>query len=177
MFGEVGNIIGQLLSLVAVATGCIAFQMKSARSLLAIQITTALLFSAHYFLIGAMTATVLNFIGAVKLLCYYIRNKRQSKNPAIPSFFSCLVLVTSILTWDGWYSIFLMTGLFVNSIGFSFSNVQTIRKLNLIKSPLCLIYNLFVLSVGGIIHEIAVTTSTIIALIKYREKKSDEKTA
>lgn len=171
MFGETGEIIGQALSIVAVITGFLSFQMKSARGLLAFQIATALVFSAHYFLIGAMTATVLNFIGAIKLVCYYIRNKRQSKNPAIPIFFTALIIVTGILTWDGWYSAFIMTGLFVNSIGFSFSNAQTIRKLNLIKSPLCLIYNLCVLSTGGIIFEVASIVSTVIGLIKNRTKK------
>jgi len=169
MFGEAGVIVGQALSLVAVVTGFISFQMKSSRGLLAFQIATALVFSVHYFLIGAMTATVLNFIGAVKLVCYYIRNKRQSKNPAIPIFFTALIIVTSLLTWDGWYSAFIMTGLFINSIGFSFSDAQTIRKLNLIKSPLCLVYNLCVLSTGGIIFEAASILSTVIGLVKNRK--------
>ena len=91
-----------------------------------------------------MTATGLNLIGAIKCLCYYIRNKRQIKNFAIPVFFTVLIIITSLLTWDGWYSVLIMSGLVINSIGFSLSNVQIIKKLNLIKSPLCLIYNLCV---------------------------------
>ena len=47
MFGETGEIIGQALSIVAVITGFLSFQMKSARGLLAFQIATALVFSAH----------------------------------------------------------------------------------------------------------------------------------
>ena len=57
MFGEIGMIIGQGLSLVAVVTGFISYQMKSAKGILLFQIITALIFSAHYLLIGAMTAT------------------------------------------------------------------------------------------------------------------------
>ena len=38
MFGEVGIIIGQILSFVAVATGFISFQMKSAKGVLIFQI-------------------------------------------------------------------------------------------------------------------------------------------
>ena len=169
MFGEAGIIIGQILSIAAVVLGFISFQMRSAKGLLAFQIATALAFSAHYFLIGAPTACALNFISVIKLVCYYIRNKRQSTNPIIPIFFSLLILITSILTWDGWYSSFIMVGLFINAIGFALSNVQTIRKLNLIKSPLCLIYNICVFSTGGIIFEAASIVSSIIGLARDRQ--------
>jgi len=172
MFGSVGNIIGQILSIVAIITGFVSFQMKSSRRILFFHIITALIFSAHYFLIGAMTATALNFIGAIKCVCYYIRNKRNSNSLFAPLFFTALVFVTSILTWDGWYSIFIMTGLVVNSIGLTFSNPQTIRKLNLIKSPLCLIYNLIVMSSGGVVFEIATFTSTIIGIIKNQKNSN-----
>lgn len=170
MFGETGAIIGQILSFVAVLTGFISFQMKSAKGVLIFQIITAFVFSAHYFLIGAITASGLNLVGAIKCLCYYIRNKRQSKNLAVPVFFTVLIIITSLLTWDGWYSIFIMAGLVINSIGFALSNVQTIRSLNLIKSPLCLIYNICVFSTGGIIFETASIISSIIGLVRDRKK-------
>lgn len=163
-------IIGQGLSLVAVVTGFISYQMKSAKGILLFQIITALIFSAHYLLIGAMTAMALNLVAAVKCVCYYIRNQRQSKGLFVPIFFSVLVLITSILTWDGWYSALITTGLLVNAIGLSLSNPQTIRKLTLIKSPLCLIYNLCVFSTGGIIFESFSLLSVIIALIKNKKE-------
>ena len=166
MFGEAGVIIGQILSFVAVLTGFISFQMKSAKGVLIFQIITAFVFAAHYLLIGATTAAGLNLVGAVKCICYYIRNKLQSKSPVVPIFFTTLIIITSLLTWDGWYSIFIMAGLAINSIGFALSNVQTIRRLNLIKSPLCLIYNICVLSTGGIIFETASIISSVIGLAR-----------
>jgi hypothetical protein len=45
----------------------------------------------------------------------------------------------------------------------------------LVKAPLCLIYNLFVLSIGGVVYESAVLASAIIGLIKYRKTKGNEK--
>lgn len=174
MFGETGNTIGQILSLIAVVTGFISFQMKTAKGVLIFQIITALLFSAHYFLISAMTAAVLNFIGAIKCLCYYIRNKLQSSNRALPIFFTALTITTSLLTWDGWFSIFLMVGLVTDSIGFSLSNVQTIRKCTLIKSPLCLVYNICVFSIGGIIFEVSSLVSAIIGLIRGHKTEKTE---
>ena len=125
MFGEIGIIIGQILSIVAVVTGVISFQMKTSKGILFFQIITA------------------------------------------------LVVFTSLLTWDGWYSAFIMLGLLINSIGFSSPNAQIIRKLNLIKSPLCLVYNLCVSSPGGIIFETSSIISTVIGLVKNRKKTNN----
>lgn len=172
MFNDITNLIGQLLSLGAVATGFVSFQMKTAKGILSFQIVTALLFSAHYALIGAMTASALNFVAAVKCVAYYIRNKRQSQSLLLPIFFTALVFVTSLLTWDGWYSAFIMTGLLINSVGLALSNPQTIRKLTLIKSPLCLTYNILVFSTGGTIYEIAILISAILGIWKNRSNKT-----
>lgn len=176
MFGEVGNIIGQILSLIAVATGFISFQMKTPKGILSFQILTGLIFSAHYFLIGAMTATALNLVATIMGVAYYIRNNRGSKSLVTPIFFTMLVFITSLLTWDGWYSILIMAGLLINAVSLSLSNPQTIRKLTLIKSPLCLLYNIFVLSLGGGIYESATLLSSIIGLLKNRKKNTNAPT-
>ena len=139
--------------------------MKKPKGVLILQLMTALVFSAHYLLIGAMSAAGLNFISSIKCLCYYFRDKRKKKGLAIPIIFSVIITATSILTWDGWYTIFIMVGLVVLNIGLAFS-VQTIRRMNLIKSPLCLCYNICVWSIGGIVYEVATLTSSIIAIIK-----------
>ena len=170
MFNDITNLIGQLLSLAAVATGFISFQMKTSKGILLFQILTALLFSVHYVLIGAMTAAALNFVAAVKCVAYYARNKRNSQSLLFPIFFTALVFATSLLTWDGWYSIFIMTGLLVNSVGLALSNPQTIRKLTLIKSPLCLAYNVLVLSWGGILYEVAVFVSAVLGILKNKNR-------
>ncbi len=52
MFGETRMMIGQALSLVAVLTGYISYQMKKTTGILFFQILTAFFFSAHYFLIA-----------------------------------------------------------------------------------------------------------------------------
>ena len=174
MFDDITTLIGQLLSLAAVATGFVSFQMKTPRGILFFQILTALLFSGHYALIGAMTASALNFVAAVKCVAYYIRNQRNSQSLLFPIFFTVLVFVTSLLTWDGWYSIFIMAGLLVNSVGLALSNPQTIRKLTLIKSPLCLTYNVIVLSSGGTLYEIAIFVSAILGIWKNRNDKAGE---
>jgi len=61
----------------------------------------------------------------------------------------------------------LMAGLVVDTVGLAMSDAQMTRRFVFMKSPLCLVYNALVLSVGGIIYECAVLTSSLIGLLKY----------
>ena len=171
MFGDVGFFIGQALSWVAVATGFISYQMKTTKGILLFQIITAFLFSAHYLLIGATTAAIVNFTGAFSGFCYYLREKRNSKSLIVPIVFTVLIWVTGIFTWDGWYSLLLLVGLTVNGVGLAIAKPTMIRKLYLIKSPLCLAYDSIVFSTGGIVYEIATLISAVIGLWKDRRSQ------
>ena len=48
-------------------------------------------------------------------------------------------------------------------------DTQMTRRIVFVKSPLCLLYNAMVFSVGGIIYECAVLISSVIGLMKYRK--------
>jgi hypothetical protein len=166
MFGTVGMVIGQAFSLVAVLMGYISYQMKSTKGILFFQILTAVFFSVHYLLIGAMTAAAVNFMGVFSGFCYYLREKKGSRGWFVPIFFISLRWVTGILTWEGWYSLLLLTGLTVSSIGLAISKPQMIRKLYLVRAPLCLSYNIIVFSTGGMIYELATLISALIGIFK-----------
>lgn len=169
-FDNIVYIVGQFLSVLAVIIGFISFQMKTPKSMLVFQMATSLIFSAHYLLIGAMTAMALNLIAAIKYVCYYIRDRRSKKGLFEPIFFTVLVIITSLLSWDSWYSAFIMVGLVINSISFALPNAQLIRKFNLIKAPLCLVYNIAVFSTGGIFYETFTFISSIIGIFSNRKK-------
>ena len=171
MLDNILYLIGQGLGVVAVAFGFVCFQLKTTKGILLLQILTALVFSVHYLLIGAITAAGLNLLAAIKCVAYYFRDKRGSKSMVLPIFFASLVVVTSILTWEGWHSAFLMVGLIVAAIALAFSNAQSIRFAMLFKSPCCLIYNVIAMSGGGIVYECASLASVIIGIIKNRSRK------
>ena len=167
MFGEVGYIIGQVLSIVAVILGLVSYQMKTSRAILAIEIITASVFSAHYLLIGENTAMALNLLAVVQCIVYYYRDKHNKKGWVVPIIFTCLIIVTSILTWDGWYSLFIMLGLVAYSICVASQNAQIIRYAMFFKAPMCMTYNIIVFSTGGILYEAAVLISSIIGTVRY----------
>lgn len=82
-------------------------------------------------------------------------------------------VVTSILTWQGWYTVLIMTGLVVDTISLALSNPQKTRYCMLLKTLLCGAYNGIVSSVGGVIYESAVLVSSAIDVIKNRTAKEE----
>ncbi len=166
---DIAYIAGQVLGIIAVILGFISFQMKTPRGILIFQVITALVFFSHYWLIDAHTAMALNLIAAIQCVFYYFRDKRGSKSLAEPIFFTVLILVVSIITWEEWYSVFIMVGLAVNSVSLAFSDAQKIRISMFIKSPACLIYNALVMSGGGTIYECAVLISALIGTFRNRK--------
>ena len=165
--------IGQFLGIAAVVLGFISFQMKTPKGILAFQITIAFIFALHSLFIGAPGAAALNLLAAVNNILYFFRAKRGGKGWFEPIFYVVMVTVTTILTWEAWYSIILMLGLYGTAVGLSLSDPQNTRKVMLVKAPLCLIYNAFVLSIGGVVYESAVLLSAIIGLIRNRKKPLD----
>jgi len=174
MFDDIPYLLGQLLGVAAVVFGFISFQKKTPGGIIFWQMATALAFSFHYLLIGAITGTALNAIAAVKGICYYIRDKKGSKSPLIPIIFSIIAIITTALTWQAWYSVFILAGVLINALAFAFLPPQKVRYCMLVKAPVTMLYNIFVFSLGGIIYESIVFISSVIGIFRFREKgKSD----
>lgn len=168
--GNLGYLIGQALGIIAVILGFISFQRKTQFGIIVSQCVTALVFSAHYLFISAPTAVALNFLSAVICVVFAFRNKSQRKSISEVIINSVLITVAGVLTWENIYSLFLIAGLVVSTVSLSFSNPQNTRRAMFIKSPLCIIYNIAVSSMGGVIFECVVIISSIIGLIKNKKE-------
>lgn len=173
---DITQIIGQAFGLAAVVFGFISFQKKTPGGIIVWQLATAVAFSLNYLLIGAMTGMALNAIAAVKGVLYYIRDKKGSKSLLIPIIFCLVAILTTVLTWESWYSVFILIGVLINAIAFAVFPPQTTRYCMLVKAPVTLLYNVFVFSLGGIIYESSVFISSVIGIIRFRKSKGCEKT-
>ena len=173
MFDNVMYILGQVLGVVAVILGFVSFQMKTPKGILIFQMIVAAVFALHYLLIGAFTAVALNALAAVQNLCYYFRNKKGSKSLVIPIVFVSLVIIASAITFTDWRSAIIMAGVAAGSVSLAMSDPQKIRAAMFVKSPICLIYNALVLSIGGVVYECAVLVSSAIGFFRNRTPKNN----
>ena len=164
-------IIGQLLGVVAIILGIISYQVKTDKKLLFVLMLNGAVFAVHYYLLGAMPAAVMNTIGVVRNIVYYGKDKKFYNPVLIPAIFAVIMGVMGLLSWQGPESILVIAGLVINTVCVSFKNPQNIRKSILVTSPMVLVYDAYAGSIGGVIYEAMVVVSSIIGIIRYKNKK------
>lgn len=167
-------IIGQIFGAIAVVLGFVSYQVKTQKMMLLMQAITALVFIIHYLLIDAMSGMALNIVALIRNFAYSRKDIKIFSGKACPIFFAVVMGVIGILSWQAWYSVFVVAGLVINSVCMSFKNPQNIRKSILVSSPLVLIYDIFVVSVGGAIYESVAIVSALLGIFRFRKENENQ---
>ena len=165
--------IGQIFGFVAVILGFSSYQVKTRKKLLFLQILTTLVFSIHYFLIGATTGMVMNAAGILRNIVYYNKDKKFYNGKLFPIVFVILMTLLGAYSWQGIHSILIVAGLAINTYCMSFDNPQNVRKSILVTSPMVLIYDIIEFSIGGAIYETIVIISSIIGILRFRKNRKN----
>ncbi len=163
-------IAGQALGFVAVALGVLSYQMKTQRRLLWLKLGNSIVSTLHYLLIGAISGMALNLVGPVKYLFYLRRNAQGGKGKLVPILFTLITAAVGIISWREWYSVFVFSGMVIHAFCMSFSDPQKVRISLLITSPLVIVYNIFVLSISGVVYESVAIVSAVIGIIRHRKR-------
>ena len=164
------QIIGQTVGILAVACFFISFQFNTKKGILVSQTAAVALFSLHYFLIGATAGMLLNIVSIIRNVIYYHRDKKYLSSKVIPFVIATVVTVLGLLSWQGWHTLLFTAGLVINNFFLAFGTPNGLRKSILVSSPMILIYNAAVFSVGGIINELFCIISSVIGMVRYRKK-------
>jgi len=170
---SIAQVVGQGMGMLAVVLGFACFQMRTQKKLLILQTLSIVAFCLHYYLIGAVSGLVTNIIGIVRNMAYYHREKGVFSGRWVPVFFAILLGVGGLFSWEGFETLFVVAGVVIHTLCLSLKDPQMIRRSVLVSSPLLLIYNILVLSIGGIVFEAAAILSSLIGLWRCsREKKA-----
>ena len=172
---EIFFIIGQVLGFVAVALAILSYQMKTQRRLLFLKLGNAVVNAVHYLFIGAISGMALNLVSPVKYLVYLKRNSKGSNDKVIPILFTLITAAVGIITWTEWYSVFVFSGMVIHAFCMSFSDPQKVRISLLFTSPMVIVYNIFAMSISGVVYETVAIVSAVIGIVRYRKKKNTEK--
>ncbi len=163
------EIIGQIISVIAVIVSFITYQMKSSRGIfITLSIATGISCVA-YALLGGTTALWLNLVSILRNVLYCFHKKNRILHVALPILLAAIMSVMSVFLWEGYHSLVFVVGLALNTLAMGYFNPQNLRKSILLTSSLILVYNLFIPSIGGIINELVAITSAIIGLYRYRK--------
>ena len=162
--------IGQIFGIIAIILGFISYQLKTQKQLLFMQMSVAAVFCIHYLLIGAYAGMAMNAVGIVRNIVYNAQNDKGSNSKAVPICFVLIQCVICAFTWEAWYSVFVLLGLTINTYCMSFKDPQNVRKSIFITSPLVLTYDIFAMSIGGIIYESVAIISSFIGVLRNRDR-------
>ena len=163
--------VGQFFGIVAIVLGFISYQLRTQRQLLFMQGAVALVFCVHYLLIGAYSAMAMNVVNIGRTFAYDYRSQRGIKSHLIPIIFVAVQCIMCALTWEAWYSVFVLIGIGMNTYCMSFSNSQSIRKSIFITSPLVLTYDILASSIGGAIYETVAIVSAFVGILRNFSKE------
>ena len=166
--------IAQALGVVAIILGFINYIVKTRGQVLFVNSVTTVCFVLHYLCLGAWAGMAVNFVAFIRNIVYYYAGKNGKVSKALSIAFTVIMgamgITVSLLAQEGWYFLFSVVALMINSYAMSFQNPNSIRKSILITSPMVLAYDCFVLSVGGAVYESVAIISAIIGLIRYKKK-------
>lgn len=159
-------IIGQIFGIIAMAILFVSYQFKEAKKLMIFQCIGVVAMCTHYLLIGAMSGLLLNTVCLVRNICYANRDKKFFSGIWLPIFFCTVMGIVGILSWQDYYSIFIVVALIINTALLSQPNTQLLRYSIFLTSPLVFTYDAFVLSVGGMANEALTVLSAMIGTIR-----------
>jgi hypothetical protein len=130
----------------------------------------SLLWTVHFFLLGAVTGASMNLIDAGKCFVFY-RNKPTKRNRRLLWFFISMAMVATALTWQGIISLLPLSGSVIGSIAYWQKKPKIIRRLAFMTSPPWLIYNVISGSYPGIAVEILIMGSNLVGQYRFDFKR------
>lgn len=159
------ELIGQILGFIAIIIAFVVYQMKSRKSLLVAQTALVLVMSVHYFCLAAYPAMAMNLFGIARNFIYYRKDIFRWKYT--PLMLAVMAMSIGIVASSGVWSILVIAGLTINTYCLSFKNPQHLRYSILLSSPLVLLYNIVIFSLGGIMLESISIISAVIGILRY----------
>lgn len=168
------EIIGHIFGIVAVGSFFLSYQIFDKKKLLLVQTFATAMLCLQYILIGAYSGFGLNIVCIIRNILYYQRDKKRGSGVWLPVVLALTIAVVSLFSWDGYHSLFIISGLMINTVCMGVCDSQNLRKSILITCPLILVYNLFELSYGGAVSETISLISAIIGIIRYKKSSQHD---
>ena len=169
-------IIPQIVGLLAVASFLWSYQQKERKRIIALNVTSRILYILQYLLLGAFSGAVLDIMGAISSiiagkkhlgfiqkhvkLCFFTMNTLIIAAGLIITFFSRNLL-----------DLLPIAGVLLHTSAFWISDEGIIRRVSLVGSPFWLVYNFVSKAYFSALGDVLTMVSIITAMVKYRKKK------
>lgn len=161
------QILGYLASAILIA----GYAIKSDKKTKTILIFSSLFFTAHFFLLGALTAAIICAINAIRNVTsiFYHGSK------AMFFIFMTVYILSGYFTYQNFIDVLPLTAAILTCAGMFLLSGVNFRVLIVIAALLWIVHNVVVGSIGGTINSVIlffVSSTTVIRLYRERKKKN-----
>ncbi len=164
---KTAQILIQLLGFVAMGESFLIYIQKSHKRMLMAKLINDVLWTIHYFLLGAISGAVLSLITIGRETVFYNNDKKWARSPLWVFAFIIISWVSVITTWQGPISALAATGTTFTIIGLSSKSAFVSRLLCVPAQVFWCIYPFYMHSWGGFSSSIIVLMSAVVGLIKF----------
>ena len=175
MFNIDNTLLAQIIGFIGTIIIVIGMQQKKYGRIVFCKISNEFIAAIHYFLLGGYTGMLINFASCFTNGVYWYRNKKGKSTLIFQIIFGIMFVILGALSWHGPISIFVVAAKLISSVSLGINNPRIIRILNLISNPCWLIYNIYMGSIPGIISDILVIGSVVIAVVRLDILKKQNK--
>ena len=160
--------MAHILGVLAVAMFILSFQFKTRRNIIAVNLTSRLLYILQYIFLGAFEGAVLDFMGLLlSLLAGYKEKEFMVKNfVSIIVYINLILLAIGLAMYENIFSIFAILGIIFEIMALWLTREKNIRILSLCAAPFWLVYNLANSAYGSVVGNVFVIISIGIAMAR-----------
>ena len=178
-------ILSQVFICISACIYSISLILKTKQKMLALQMISSVFYISHYFLLKANLAGFVAVLETIRLLVFFLLDKKEKFNKPIIRIFACVLfsllsIVCAVFTWNGIYCLLPLIATVVVNITLSFKNVIFYKIGALIYASLIIIYLFLIGSIlGGISQSLSFVfglIGLIKSLIKLQKKNLKTKT-
>ncbi len=168
--------MAHLLGVLAVVSFLWCFQLKTRRNIIAVNLTSRLLYILQYLCLGALEGAVLDFMGLLSSVVAQQKEKPFVSNYLIPIVvgINLCLLGAGIALYENVFSIFAILGIIFEVTALWLTQEKNIRILSLVAAPCWLIYNITNGAYGSVVGNVLVMVSIGIAMLRLDLPRKDE---
>ena len=160
-------VVSQIIGFIGFIVSLIAYHRKKKETILKNMLIANVLDLTHYFLLGAYSGCITKVIAILRNAFIIIKGKFKILSSKIfLIIFIVMYVVAGVLLYNGVLSMFPIVAAIIYMVGIWNGDEVTVKKIACLCYFLWLAYNIYVLSISGIVSNIVSIISTYIA-IKY----------
>ena len=147
--------------------GVAAFQSNKHKTIVVTKMGSEAAFTVQYFLLGAYTGSIMNFIGIIRNFFFFRLVEKNKSTKAVMWIFCAIYVLAAVITWEGPESLLPLIGKLCSTVAFSMKNTLYIRIINIPTLLMWVIYSCTCSAWEAFATDSISLISVLIAMVRY----------